>query len=137
MEFLVSENGKKYQFELQTRLLQFAIDIVQFLFLLPLIKEMDVFRYQLSKSGTSIGANYQESQAGSYNEFRSRIQICLREAKETHYFLKVLKGLKLEKTNYKFKDKDKYLTELERLLNESKEIMLIFGSISSKTRKKD
>ena len=134
--FIISEAEKKYQHELQQRLLKFAIDIIRFLFLLPLIKEMEVFRHQLSKSGTSIGANYQESQAGSYNEFRSRIQICLREAKETHYFLKILKGLELEKTNYKFKDKNRYVSELARLLNESKEIMLIFGSISSKTKKK-
>jgi len=133
-DFLVSENGKKYQNQLQTRLLQFAIDIIRFLFLLPFIKEMEVFRYQLSKSGTSIGANYQESQAGTYNEFRSRIQICLREAKETNYFLQVLKGLKLEETNYKFK-KNIYTSELERLLKESDEIKRIFGSISTKTKK--
>jgi len=125
----------KYHSHLQSRLLKFSIDVVKFLFLLPLIKEMDVFRYQISKSATSIGANYEESQAGTYNEFRNRIQICLREARETIYFLKVLLGLSLEKTNFKIKDKTKYSSELARLIREADEIKRIFGSISKKTQK--
>ena len=134
-KLVITEKGSKYGINLQERLLKFAIDIIKFLFLLPFVKEMEVFRFQLSKSGTSIGANYEESQAGTYNEFRSRIQICLRESKETNYFLRVLKGLELEKTDLKFKDKTKYVSELRRLLRESFEIQKIFGSISAKTRK--
>ena len=59
--------------------------------LIPYKREYDVFRNQLSKSVTSIGANYQESQAASYAEFRQRIQICLRESRETVYWIKLLK----------------------------------------------
>jgi len=55
---LVKENNKTYKIDLGERLLQFAVDIINFLFLLPYIKEMEVFRFQLSKAGTSIGANY-------------------------------------------------------------------------------
>jgi four helix bundle protein len=75
--------------------MQFAVDVMRFLNTLPNNKEFDVFRYQLSKSATSVGANYNESQAGSYAEFRQRIQICLREARESHYFLKVIARLKI------------------------------------------
>jgi len=131
----IKEIEARYKINLNDRLLQFAIDIINFLFLLPNIKEMDVFRYQLSKSGTSIGANYEESQAGTYNEFKNRIQICLREARETNYFLKVLNGLNLENSNYNFKDKKKYVSELNRLSKESDEIKRIFGSISTKTQR--
>lgn len=131
----VKEVESKYGMDLHGRLLQFAIDIIKFLFLLPYAKELGVFRFQLSKSGTSIGANYEESQAGTYNEFSSRIQICLREAKETNYFLRVLKGLELEKTNIRFKDKATYINELNRLTEESEEIKKIFGSISKKTKR--
>ena len=74
----VKEKGQKYAIDLHERLLQFAVDIIKFLFLLPYLKELDVFRNQLSKAATSIGANYEESQAGTYNEFKNRIQICLR-----------------------------------------------------------
>ena len=131
----IREAGSKYTINLADRLLKFAVDIIKFLFLLPFVKELEVFRFQLSKSGTSIGANYEESQTGTYNEFRSRIQICLREARETNYFLRVLDGLELEKTYLKFKDKEKYVSELKRLLTESDEIKRIFGSISKKTKK--
>jgi four helix bundle protein len=64
---IVAEIEKTYKIDLEKRLLKFAIDTVKFLFLLPYIKEMEVFRIQLSKSSTSIGANYQESQAGTFN----------------------------------------------------------------------
>jgi len=131
----MGDNNSKYTSDLQSRLLKFSIDVVKFLFLLPMIKEMEVFRFQLSKSATSVGANYEESQAGTYNEFRNRIQICLREARETHYFLKVLSGLKLENSKYGIKDKAKYSSELLRLINEADEIKRIFGSISKKTQK--
>jgi len=82
----------------------------------------------LSKSATSIGANYTESQAGSYAEFRQRIQICLREARETHYWLQIIHRLGI------VLNKDKQ--ELKRLLKESKEIQLILGAISSKMKDK-
>lgn len=59
---IVREVERKYQIDLKDRLLKFAIDIIKFLFLLPFIKEMEVIRFQLSKSGTSIGANYSPSQ---------------------------------------------------------------------------
>ena len=82
-----------------------------------------------------MGANYEESQAGTYKEFSNRIQICLRESKETNYFFRVLKKLKLENTDFRFKDKEKYQLKLLELLKESEELMKIFGSISSKTKK--
>jgi hypothetical protein len=53
---VVKEVESKYGMDLRQRLLQYAIDIIKFLFLLPYAKELDVFRFQLSKSGTSIGA---------------------------------------------------------------------------------
>lgn len=66
-----------------------------------------------------------ESQAGSFAEFKQRIQICLREAKETHYWYRIINQLEIG---------DRNLCSI--LLQESTEIMLIFGSISSKTKNK-
>ena len=51
----VKEKGQKYTIDLHERLLQFAVDIIKFLFLLPYLKELDVLRNQLSKAATSIG----------------------------------------------------------------------------------
>ena len=43
----VKEKGQKYTIDLHERLLQFAVDIIKFLFLLPYLKELDVLRNQL------------------------------------------------------------------------------------------
>ena len=80
--------------DLQDRLFGFAVDILRFILILPQKKEYDVFRYQLSKSGTSMGANYEESQAAvSRKEFENKIAISLKEAKESNYWLRIIEEL--------------------------------------------
>lgn len=55
----------------------------------------DVLR-QLLRSGTSIGANVAESQeAVSKKDFINKLSIALKEAKETEYWLKLLKEASL------------------------------------------
>ena len=125
----IREKAGNYPVNLDERFLQFAVDVVKFMIRLPKIREMDVFRNQLSKSSTSIGANYSESQAGSFAEFKQRIQICLREAKETYYWFRVIQKLEISKEN-------NFQLELKRLTQESKEIQLILGSISAKIKNK-
>jgi four helix bundle protein len=50
-----------------------------------------VIRNQLTKSGTSIGANYREAnRARSKADFRNKISICESEASETQYWLEVI-----------------------------------------------
>ncbi|MCK4664920.1 MAG: four helix bundle protein [Bacteroidales bacterium] len=110
---------KKYEKDLNERLVQFAVNTIKFLKTLPYGKEYDVFRYQLSKAATSIGANYNESQAGSTKEFYSRINICLRESREANFWYVVIDRLEIG---------DRKLCK--ELLQESQEIKLIFGSIA-------
>ena len=124
----VREKGKKYAVELPEKLLDFTVDIIKFVQRLPHNREYDVFRYQLPKAAASVGANYEESQAGSYAEFKHRIQVCLRESRESFYWLRVIERLKVQ-------DDEEYLVELQRLLGETGEIKLIFGAISAKTNK--
>ena len=46
---------------------------------------------QLVRSATSVGANYEEAdEAGSKKEFRYRISLCTREARETKHWLRML-----------------------------------------------
>ena len=46
---------------------------------------------QLLRSGTSIGANVEEAQAGqSRADFLSKYSIALKEARETHYWLRLI-----------------------------------------------
>lgn len=50
-----------------------------------------VLSKQLLRSGTSIGANISEAQRGqSKADFISKMSIALKEANETHYWLKLL-----------------------------------------------
>ena len=126
--FVLKDFRGKYEIDLEEKLLQFSLKTIRFLSLIPYKREFDVFRNQLSKSATSIGANYQESQAASYAEFRQRIQICLRESRETLYWIKLLKEI--------FKGQSMMDAKIQELLNESNEIKKIFGTIYNKTRVK-
>ncbi len=112
--------------DLQQRLFKFSVDIIRFLTLLPNKKEYDVFRYQLSKSGTSIGANYEESQAAvSKKDFENKLSISLKEARETNYWLRLIRELQITKS-----------LECERLLQESAEIANILATIIIKSKNK-
>ena len=125
----VEEERGKYKINLNERFLQFAVDVIEYSFSLPKLREFDSIKYQLSKSATSIGANYTESQAGSFAEFKQRIQICLREARETYYWLKIIRRLDVEN------NKENKMN-LDQLLKEANEIQLILGAISSKIKNK-
>jgi len=66
--------------DLQKRLFDFAVGVFKFLTKLPKTPEFSVIRYQLSKSSSSSGANYEESQAGSSKaDFNNKVRISLRE----------------------------------------------------------
>ena len=55
-----------------------------------------VLSKQILKSGTSIGANVEEAIGGiSKKDFRAKMSISYKEARETHYWLRLLKD-----TNY-------------------------------------
>ncbi len=108
--------------DLSERFLKFAVAIIKFLKSIPRSIENDVIRYQLAKSSSSIGANYEESQAASSKaDFYNKIKISLKESRETRYWLRIIKCLKLGNQQ-----------KLSFLLNKSTELMKILGSISSK-----
>jgi four helix bundle protein len=80
---------------------------------------------QLLRSGTSIGANVEEAQAGqSQADFISKYSIALKEARETIYWLRLLDAAG-EPLNGSCKN----------LLKEADEIARILGSIIVNTRK--
>jgi len=74
---------------------------------------------QLLKAGTSVGANAEEAQAAqSKPDFISKNSIALKEARETHYWLRLLIAAKVMPEN-----------RLAELRDEAEEIKLILGSI--------
>jgi len=74
---------------------------------------------QLLKAGTSVGANSEEAQAAqSKPDFISKNSIALKEARETHYWLRLLIGAEIMP--------EKKLAELR---DEAEELKRILGSI--------
>jgi len=71
---------------------------------------------QLIRSGTSIGANIEEAQAGqSKADFIAKMSISRKEARETLYWLRLLKAADIVEAS-KFDDITKEADELVRIL---------------------
>jgi four helix bundle protein len=51
--------------DLEERLFSFAVRVIKFIRTLPYTTEYKVIKYQLVKSSSSSGVNYEEAQAGS------------------------------------------------------------------------
>ena len=74
---------------------------------IPLCRELQMQQHeyvlsrQLMKAGTSVGSNVEEAQGGqSRADFLSKMSIAAKEARETHYWLRLIRDSKLltEKT---------------------------------------
>jgi four helix bundle protein len=85
------ENRKGFAKELEKRTLKFAVSIIKLSARLPNTVEGKVVRNQVTKSGTSIGANYREAnRSRSRADFKNKIKICESEASETQYWLELI-----------------------------------------------
>ena len=81
---------------LRRRTLAFAIAVVQFCRTLPRSAEGDVFRKQLLRAGTSVGANYRAAGCGrSRREWLAKLGIAVEEADESGYWLTLLTEVQL------------------------------------------
>ena len=110
--------------DLKERTKQFALKIIRLVASLPRTREADIIGWQLLKAGTSVGANYRESnRSGSKAEFRSKIGIVEQEADESLYWLELLKDSGIAKGAL-----------LEELLVEADELVAIFTTIGKKSK---
>lgn len=87
----MTENKNPKQYDLEERTLQFAKDVREFAKNYPKdAVSFDDIR-QLIRASGSVGANYIEANESlSKKDFRMRIKICKKEAKECTYWLKLL-----------------------------------------------
>jgi len=114
--------SKEFGKEMEVRTKKFALNVIKLSGSLPRSMELNVLRYQLTKSGTSIGANYREAnRARSKAEFKSKIKICESEASETSYWLELLSDL--DQSNNE---------DIKTNLSESNEILAIFSAVGKK-----
>ena len=115
-------DNKQFAKELEKRTKKFAVRIIRLSAKLPNTPEARVVRNQITKAGTSIGANYREAnRARSKADFRNKIHICESESSETQYWLEVIKETK-------WLPWDQLKAEYE----ECSELLAIFTSIGKK-----
>jgi four helix bundle protein len=119
----MNQTGKQY--DLEERTLEFAKRVRTFVRKLPKTIANLVDIKQLVRASGSVGANYIEANDSlSKKDFAMRIKICRKEAKECRYWLRLVdagKHTELEQ-------------EREELINESRELMNIFGAILQKVK---
>lgn len=113
--------------ELSKQSMDFAVSIIQ------LVKELkakheSVIANQIGRSGTSIGANIREAQyAHGTADFIAKLQIALKEANETGYWLELL-----QKTDYLSQQEYQALEDMCRSLR----VMLISSINTAKKNQK-
>lgn len=105
----------------------FAVRIVMASKFLVEKKQEFVLSKQLLRSGTSIGANVEEAIGGqSRSDFVSKLSIAYKEARETRYWLRLLKA-----TDH-LDDR-----QAESLINDVDELLRIIGKIQISIKKHD
>jgi four helix bundle protein len=120
------EDFKKLDFvkSLEKRTRSFAVRIIKLSEKLPNNPEAKVIKSQITKAGTSIGANYREAnRSRSKQDFKAKIKICESEASETQYWLEIITEI-----NWLSKD------DLSPELQECSELLAIFTTISKHLR---
>ncbi|MDI6779005.1 MAG: four helix bundle protein [Bacteroidota bacterium] len=111
----MNESNKKY--DLEERLIQFSLLIIDIVEMLPNTKVGNHIAGQLLRSGTSSAFNYGEAQvAESRNDFIHKMKICLKELKETYIALQIIRRKPL------FND----FKKVNPCINECKELIAIF-----------
>ncbi|TGV01482.1 four helix bundle protein [Flavivirga rizhaonensis] len=115
-------DNKEFAKKLEYRTRQFGISIIKLSSSLPNTIEGKVIRNQITKSGTSVGANYREAnRSRSKRDFKNKIKISESEASETEYWLEIIHDLKWVE-----------LDSLSLIVKEAKELLALFTSISNK-----
>ncbi|HEV2320705.1 MAG TPA: four helix bundle protein [Verrucomicrobiae bacterium] len=81
----------RHAFDLEERTAKFGEGIIRFVKNVPRAPDNDRLISQLAGCGPSIGANYCEAnEAVSKKEFKCVIGRCVKEAKETKFFLRIM-----------------------------------------------
>jgi four helix bundle protein len=110
---------KQFAKDLEKRTRKFAVQIIRLSVRLPNSPEGIAVRNQITKSGTSIGANYREAnRSRGRADFKNKIKICESEASETQYWLEVIVD-----TGWITRDK------MKKEYDECSELLAIFTSI--------
>lgn len=107
---------KQRNFDLEDRLIEFAVLICKVAEQLPPTRVGNHVAGQLIRCGTSPPPNYGEAQsAESRRDFIHKMKICLKELRETNVWLKFIRRMKLDRSS-----------DLEIAQKENNELISIF-----------
>jgi four helix bundle protein len=110
-------NPKRPKYDLEDRLLNFAVQVIELTEILPNTCAANHIAGQLLRSGTSPFGNHGELEsAESRKDFIHKLRICLKELRETRRWLRLLARLKTFKPT----------SALPACINESEELIRIF-----------
>jgi four helix bundle protein len=113
------QDGKDRVYDLKERTAKFGEEIIEFVRKVPKDVITVPLISQLTRAGTSIGANYCEADdAESKKDFNHKIGICRKESRESKHWLRMI-----VKAVPSLKD------EASVLWREAQELNLIFGAI--------
>lgn len=118
--------GTNVQFveDFTKRSIRFSVAVIEFCNELPRSIASQVIVHQLIRCTTSIGANFVESQAAhSRKDFSNFLQIALKSANETTYWIRLLREAKIGTIHAQ-----------NILFTEAQELANILGSIVKKLR---
>jgi four helix bundle protein len=109
------------QYDLEDRTRRFSKDVIRCLLKMRPNEINKNLVSQLSRSATSVGANYCEANgASSRKDFRSKIHICKKEIQETKYWIEMTAEANPGEKG-----------ALKKLWKEAHELTLIFNKIAS------
>ncbi len=116
------------QFDLEERLIDFAVSIIRLVESLPTSRAAVHMGGQLLRSGTSPSLNYGEAKSGeSKNDFVHKMKVCLKELRESYNALRIIHRAGIFSTE----------SEVVNLISECNELICIFvKGINTATRKK-
>ena len=104
----------------------FALRIVKLYRYLCVEKKEFVLSKQIVRSGASIGANVEEAIGGqSRKDFLSKMSIAYKEARETHYWLRLLRDSDILEAKH-----------AESMIEDCEELLKLSGSIIRTTKSK-
>lgn len=110
---------------IQVKSYQFALNIIKIYKSLIYTKKEFVLSRQLLRSGTSIGANVEEAIGGqSKKDFISKMSIAYKEARETHYWIRLLMDsdiINKANGNEILSDSEELLRIISSILNTAKD----------------
>jgi four helix bundle protein len=110
--------------DIHERVFNWVIEVLKLLDKIPYSPRNKIIVGQLTRAVTSTGANDQEADgASSINDFIYKYELTKREAKESHYWLRILRSIipKIE-------------AEISPLIDEADELIKIFSAIVKKTK---